>query len=81
MPAGAVRRQSCTCRSSGLQLPLSLADHWLEVFKTYYGPTNQAFASGALRADILELVARLGIRRADALVVPSKYPEVVATKD
>ncbi|WP_204274336.1 hypothetical protein, partial [Klebsiella aerogenes] len=38
------------------------ADHWLEVFRTYYGPTNRAFAAlapdrqAALEADIRKLL-------------------------
>ena len=60
-------------------------DHWLEVFKTYYGPTNRAFAAldatrgAALEADLLELLGRMNRGGADTLVVPSEYLEVVVT--
>ena len=60
--------------------------HWLEVFKTWYGPTNRAFAAlgdekgPALEADILALVGRMNRGGADTLIVPGEYLEVVATK-
>ena len=56
--------------------------HWLEVFKTYYGPTNRAFAAlepagqAALEAEMLELLSRLN-RGGDTLLVPSTYLEAV----
>jgi SAM-dependent methyltransferase len=61
------------------------ADHWLEVFKTWYGPTNRAFASldaakgAALEADIRDLLARMN-RDKVTLIVPSEYLEAVLTK-
>jgi ubiquinone/menaquinone biosynthesis C-methylase UbiE len=61
-------------------------DHWLEIFKTYYGPTNRAFAAldadkqEALRADILDLLTRMNRSGDGTLVVPSEYVEVVVTK-
>jgi ubiquinone/menaquinone biosynthesis C-methylase UbiE len=60
--------------------------HWIEVFKTYYGPTNRAFASldapkqAALEADILALLERLNRSTVGTLVVPGEYLEVVITK-
>ncbi len=60
--------------------------HWLEIFKTYYGPTNRAFAAlgaekgPALEADIVELLERMNRGGRDTLIVPSEYLEVVATK-
>ena len=60
--------------------------HWLEVFKTYYGPTNRAFAAldaekgAALEADIMALLARMNRGGEEALIVPSEYLEVVVTK-
>ena len=60
--------------------------HWLEIFKTYYGPTNRAFAAldaakgAALEADIVELLERMNRGGKDTLIVPSEYLEVVVTK-
>jgi ubiquinone/menaquinone biosynthesis C-methylase UbiE len=60
--------------------------HFLEIFRTYYGPMLKAFgaldASGqaALERDMLDLIARFN-RSADAtMAVPSEYLEVVVTK-
>jgi ubiquinone/menaquinone biosynthesis C-methylase UbiE len=59
--------------------------HWLEIFKTYYGPTNRAFAGldaagqGALEAEIIELLERMNRGGKDTLIVPSEYLEVVVT--
>jgi len=57
--------------------------HWIEVFRTYYGPTNKAFAAldangqAALHQDLLALMAARN-RSGDAtLVLPSEYLEVV----
>ncbi len=62
------------------------ADHWLDVFKVYYGPTNRAFAAldsvkqAALEADIRDLLGRFNRDDRGGLVVPSTYLEVVVTK-
>jgi ubiquinone/menaquinone biosynthesis C-methylase UbiE len=60
--------------------------HWMDVFKTYYGPVLKAFAAlepgaqRALAADIEALIGRFN-RSGDAtLVVPSEYLEVVITR-
>jgi hypothetical protein len=60
--------------------------HFLEVFKTYYGPTNRAFAAldapkqAALEADLVALLGEMNRGGKDRLVVPSEYLEVVVTK-
>jgi SAM-dependent methyltransferase len=60
--------------------------HWLEVFRTYYGPTNRAFAAldapkqAALEAEILALLERMNRGGSEALIVPSEYLEIVVTK-
>ncbi len=63
------------------------AAHWLEVFKTYYGPLNRAFAAvsatngaNALEADILELIQSCARSNSKTLIVPSAYLEAVITK-
>jgi SAM-dependent methyltransferase len=57
--------------------------HWLEVFRTYYGPMNKTFAAldtdkqAAFTDDLLTLMANRN-RSGDAtLVLPSEYLEVV----
>lgn len=62
------------------------AEHWLDVFKTWYGPTLKAFASldpakaSALETDILELVSQFNRGPDGSMVVPSEYLEVVIHK-
>jgi hypothetical protein len=62
------------------------AEHWLEVFKTYYGPTKRAFAAvdagkqAALAADLTALLGRMNRGGKETLIVPSEYLEVVVTK-
>jgi SAM-dependent methyltransferase len=61
-------------------------EHWLEVFRTYYGPVARAFASLApelqiaLKEDIHLLLNRFNTARDGTLTVPSDYLEVVVTK-
>jgi ubiquinone/menaquinone biosynthesis C-methylase UbiE len=59
------------------------AEHWIDIFRTYYGPVLKAFvaldATGqqALHTALLELLARYN-RGGDAtLIVPGEYLEVV----
>ena len=60
--------------------------HWLDVFRTYYGPTNRAFAAldaekaAALEADILDLLEKLNWDRSGSLIIPGDYLEVVITR-
>jgi hypothetical protein len=62
------------------------AAHWLDVFRTWYGPTNRAFAALdtagqiALEADLLALAGEHNRGGPDALIVPSPYLEAVITK-
>jgi hypothetical protein len=60
--------------------------HFIEVFRTWYGPVHKAFAAlGAdaavsLERDLTELLHRLNRGGADALIVPSEYAEIVITR-
>ncbi len=62
------------------------AEHFMEIFKTYYGPTLKAFAAleprpqAALHDDIVALVARFNRSGDSTMVVPSEYLEVVVKK-
>jgi ubiquinone/menaquinone biosynthesis C-methylase UbiE len=63
------------------------AQHWIELFRTYYGPVLKAFEALdpgrqlALTADLTGLLARFNRAGGDSLVVPSEYLEVVITRD
>ena len=62
------------------------AEHWLDVFKTYYGPVHKTFAAlpeagqAALRADFLALAGKFNCSRDATMVVPGEYLEIVITK-
>jgi hypothetical protein len=61
-------------------------EHWLEVFKTFYGPMLKAFAAldatkqAALRSDLLMLVGQFNRATDGTVAVRSEYLEVVITK-
>ena len=61
-------------------------EHWLEVFKTFYGPMLKAFAAldaakqDALRNDLLALVRQFNRATDGTVAVRSEYLEVVITK-
>ena len=60
--------------------------HWVEVFRNYYGPMVKAFAAidpearEALEADLLALLDKFNVAEDGTLVVPSEYLELVVTK-
>jgi len=60
--------------------------HFVEIFKTYYGPVLKAFAAlepakqPALADDLMGLIARFNRAKDATMVVPSEYLEVVITK-
>jgi ubiquinone/menaquinone biosynthesis C-methylase UbiE len=62
------------------------AEHWIEFFRSFYGPVHKAFAAldaanqQALHDGMAALLARLNRGGSRALVVPSDYLEVVITK-
>jgi SAM-dependent methyltransferase len=63
------------------------AEHWMEVFRTNYGPLLKTFAAldggaqTALTSDIMELIGALNESGDGTMVVPSKYLEVVINRD
>jgi len=77
---------SIRCERRKFNFRYNSAAHWLEVFRTYYGPTHKAFAAldaagqEALAADITALLDRMNIAGAKSLVVPGEYLEVVIVK-
>ena len=61
-------------------------EHFLDVFKSYYGPMLKAFAAldetnqQALRKDLLALIASMNRAQDGTMVVPSEYLEIVILK-
>jgi ubiquinone/menaquinone biosynthesis C-methylase UbiE len=61
-------------------------EHWLDVFKTYYGPLLKTFAAlepaaqSALERDLIVLIAQFNRAADRSMVVPSEYLEIVITR-
>jgi SAM-dependent methyltransferase len=59
------------------------AAHWLEVFRTFYGPLQKAFGAldatlqASLTADLIALAERFNRATDGSLVAPGQYAEVV----
>ena len=62
------------------------AAHFIEVFRTWYGPVHKAFAALpadkalALEHDLTELLNGMNRGGAHSLVVPSEYLEIVVMR-
>ena len=62
------------------------AAHFIEVFRTWYGPVHKAFAAlppdkaQMLERDLTELLNVMNVAGPGALVVPGEYLEVVVTR-
>jgi ubiquinone/menaquinone biosynthesis C-methylase UbiE len=62
------------------------AEHWVEMFRSYYGPVHKAFAAlvperqAALERDLLALLQRADRGGSAGLVVPAEYLETVITR-
>jgi ubiquinone/menaquinone biosynthesis C-methylase UbiE len=60
--------------------------HWLELFKTYYGPVLKTFAAlepaaqTALQHDLMALIGQFNRSGDGSMVVPSEYLEIVITR-
>lgn len=60
--------------------------HWLEVFRTYYGPINKAFAAldderqAAFQHDLMTLMESRNRSGDGTLVLPSEYLEIVMVR-
>ena len=61
-------------------------EHFLEVFKTFYGPVLKAFAAlepakrEELHNDLHALIVRMNRAKDGTMIVPSEYLEVIVTK-
>jgi ubiquinone/menaquinone biosynthesis C-methylase UbiE len=63
------------------------AEHWIEIFRDYYGPTHKAFAAlpparqSELHVALIELLSRHNRARGEgSLVIPGEYLEIVIVK-
>jgi hypothetical protein len=62
------------------------AEHFVEIFRTYYGPVHKAFAAldasgqAALESDMIALLRKADRGGEAGLVVPAEYRETVITR-
>ncbi len=62
------------------------AAHFIDIFRTYYGPTHKAFAAldasgqAALQDELARLLDRWNTAGPRSLVIPGEYLEVVVTR-
>jgi ubiquinone/menaquinone biosynthesis C-methylase UbiE len=62
------------------------AEHFIDVFRRYYGPINRLFASlpaekaAAFTADLTSLIGRFNRSNDETVVIPSRYLELVVTR-
>jgi len=62
-------------------------EHWLEIFRTWYGPVLKAFGAlepagqAELRRDILALIGQFNRAGDGTMVVPGEYLEIAITLD
>ena len=60
--------------------------HWLDLFRTYYGPVHKTFEAlsapkrEALTDAIHLLIEEYNVARDGSMVVPSEYLEIIVTK-
>ena len=75
------------CRRRTFNFRYRSAEHWIEVFRTYYGPTHKAFAAldsegqARLHTDLVNLLESRNVGGPNSLVVPGEYLEAVITRD
>ncbi len=78
--------QTLTRTSREFMFRYQSAEHWLDLFATYYGPVLKAFEAvgetgrDRLRGDLLELVDRFNRADDGTMVVPGEYLQIVITR-
>ena len=62
------------------------AEHFVEFFRTWYGPVHKAFLAldqagqDKLNKDILDKISQFNVATDGSMIVPSEYAEIVITK-
>ena len=81
------RASEIRCTRQNFNFRYRSAEHWIDVFRSYYGPTHKAFAAlpparqSELHVALIELLSRHNrARGTGTLVVPGEYLEIVIVK-
>ncbi len=78
--------ESLTAEPRSFTMRFESPEHWLSVFRQWFGPVHTAFSrldaagQAALARDLLDLTRRHDRSGGRALVIPSEYLEVVVTR-
>ena len=62
------------------------AEHWINVFRTWYGPVHKAFAALApesqicLEQDLIHLIEEFNCSHDSTVVIPAEYLEIVIVR-
>ena len=62
------------------------AEHWIDVFRSWYGPVHKAFAAlpaegqPRLERDLIDLIKQFNTSGDSTVVIPAEYAEVVIVK-
>ncbi len=78
--------QAIRCTRRHFNFRYHSAGHFIDVFRTFYGPTHKAFAAldpdgqACLQHELTALLERWNVGGAHSLVVPGEYLEVVITR-
>ena len=76
-----------TYRSREFNFRFQSPQHWVDLFRSYYGPVHKAFAAlepqqaQNMETDLLRLIAEFNRDNTGGMVVPSEYLEVVVNKN
>ncbi len=80
------RAEKIAIRSNMFYFRYASPQHWVDVFRTYYGPFHKAILAldddqGAqLQHDALKLISKLNVAKDGTMVLPSEYLEIVIRK-
>jgi len=86
--AGLFGREGSTIRTETKEFMFRYRsdDHWIDVFKTYYGPVLRTFETlnpgqrNALTGDLKNLIAQFNMASDGTMIVPGEYLQVVVVK-
>ena len=73
------------CKRRNFNFRYLSAEHFIAVFRTFYGPTHKAFAAlqpagqAKLHEDLVTLLEARNVGGPASLVIPAEYLEVVVT--
>ncbi len=75
-----------SCKRKNFMFRYRSAEHFLEFFRTFYGPMQKAFEAldetgqAALQSDVMALIAKFDISTNASLCISSEYVEVIAER-